>query len=349
MAVTFPSSPTNGQTFLVGNVTYTYSDGMWSSQIGSTNSSSGAASVTAYTNLAAFPSSDNTAGDMGFAEDTKALYVWDGAEWDRVSSGPQSLPEWISPLNSTYRYKIGTAGETITVEAEDPDGFPINYEFETDSANPASATITQGTGVNSNQFTITPDSSITGNFLLRVTADDGVSKIKSLSTVTIFNSELLDLSGGTGGTAGQTTYTSPNGAVVTSSDTTYNSAPNYYLQYLFDGITSPGTYWLSNNASTGTLTVDLSNYTKDNTSFSYLEKIIVYPYSRSDSFTSVTAVETSSDGINWTAVTGWTWGTYTAGQSEEIPIDRQATYVRLSLSRSGMWGLSMCELQIWGA
>jgi len=312
----------------------------------------GADATVSYANTSSFPTSGNTAGDMAFAQDTKALYVWDGTEWDRVSSGAQSLPEWTTPLNSNYLYKIGDSADTITVEATDPDGFPINYGFTTDSANPASATITQGTGANSNQFTITPDAATTGEFSLRVTADDGVNKIKSLSTITIFNSALLDLSGGTGGTAGQTVYTAPSGAVVTSSDPTYSSSPNYYLEYLFDGTTSPSggtTYWLSNNASSGTLTIDLSNQVTNGAAFSYLEKIVVYPYSRSDSFTSVTAVETSSDGTNWTAVTGWTWGTYTTGQSEEIMIERNATYVRLSLSRSGQWGLSMCELEIWGA
>ena len=40
--------------------------------------------VTAYSNLAGFPSSGNTVGDYAWATDTKALYIWDGSEWDRI-------------------------------------------------------------------------------------------------------------------------------------------------------------------------------------------------------------------------------------------------------------------------
>jgi hypothetical protein len=178
MAVTFPSSPTNGQTFLVGNVTYTYSDGMWSSQIGSTNSSSGAASVTAYTNLAAFPSSDNTAGDMGFAEDTKALYVWDGEEWDRISSDSDESPiVTTEPATSHDLNKDGTTS-TVTMVAEDPEGFDIEYDIRYNTSGntlppqlASATTINQSTGV----FTFTPSTSEsdTGSFNARLMASDG--------------------------------------------------------------------------------------------------------------------------------------------------------------------------------
>ena len=40
------------------------------------------ASATSYANLAAFPSSGNTNGDLAVATDTKAVYMWDGTEWD---------------------------------------------------------------------------------------------------------------------------------------------------------------------------------------------------------------------------------------------------------------------------
>ena len=36
----------------------------------------GGGGVTAYANLAAFPSSGNTVGDYAFATDTKAVYIW---------------------------------------------------------------------------------------------------------------------------------------------------------------------------------------------------------------------------------------------------------------------------------
>ena len=76
MAVTFPSNPINGQTFLVGDVTYTYSGGMWSSQIGATNPSTGPSTseytYTAANNQTSFSGADSygqtmayTAGQIG--------------------------------------------------------------------------------------------------------------------------------------------------------------------------------------------------------------------------------------------------------------------------------------------
>ena len=42
--------------------------------------------VTVYANLAAFPGSGNSVGDYAWATNTKALYIWDGEEWDRINS-----------------------------------------------------------------------------------------------------------------------------------------------------------------------------------------------------------------------------------------------------------------------
>ena len=155
----FPASPTNGQTVVIGGITYIYnsSKGIWRDQIsniGNTsdtppanavdgqlwyNSSNGAlyvyyddgtstqwvgvsgpagaagaagaaGSPTSYANLAAFPSSGNTAGDFGFANDTKAIYVWDGTEWDRMYTDTNAVPEWTTAPASSANLAIdGTA------------------------------------------------------------------------------------------------------------------------------------------------------------------------------------------------------------------------------------------------
>ena len=83
MALNFPDSPSDGDTFQ--GLQYNSSKGVW-------NSAGSASGVTVYANLAAFPSSGNTTGDYAFATDTKALYVWDGAEWDRISTGNNETP-----------------------------------------------------------------------------------------------------------------------------------------------------------------------------------------------------------------------------------------------------------------
>ena len=144
-----------------------------------------------YANLAAFPSSGNTAGDMGFATDTKAVYIWDGAEWDRIYSGPQEMVEWSTASNSSYDLIIGDSSTTISPVATDPDGFGITYDYLTNPSNPSSATIVQGTGSNTNDFSITPDSATIGNFSLRITASDGVSKVSTVSAISITTPPLL--------------------------------------------------------------------------------------------------------------------------------------------------------------
>lgn len=143
------------------------------------------ASATSYANLAAFPSSDNTSGDMGIATDTKAVYIWDGTEWDRIYSGPQEMVEWSTASNSSYNLITGDSSTTISVAATDPDGFGVTYDYLTNPSNPSSATVVQGTGANTNDFSITPDSATLGNFSLRITASDGVSKVSTVSAINI--------------------------------------------------------------------------------------------------------------------------------------------------------------------
>ena len=104
MAINFPDSPTNGQTHL--EWTYNSTTGAWSQSNTGTAGADGAdgadgSSVTAYANATAFPSSGNTVGDFAFANDTKALYVWDGSEWDRIYSDSQEGPTFTTSPNSS--------------------------------------------------------------------------------------------------------------------------------------------------------------------------------------------------------------------------------------------------------
>ena len=80
-------------------------------------SSAGGSSVTSYANLAAFPSSGNTDGDIGFDIAEKSAYIWDGTEWDRFSGKP---PATISSVNPTF-YN-GETGQVITLNGT---GFAI--------------------------------------------------------------------------------------------------------------------------------------------------------------------------------------------------------------------------------
>src|SRR6056300_109415 len=62
----------------------------------------GGGGATSYDSAGLLPTSGNTAGDLAFTTDKKALYNWDGAEWDRVYSGSNETLTWDSALSATY-------------------------------------------------------------------------------------------------------------------------------------------------------------------------------------------------------------------------------------------------------
>ena len=138
----------------------------------------GASASVSYANLAAFPSSP-TEGDIAYAQDTNALYVYDGSEWDRISSGSDESPRVTTePPTTTHSLNSDGSTSTITMVAEDPEGFDIEYGIKYNTsggtlpAQLASATtINQSTGV----FTFTPTTteSNAGSFNARLTASDG--------------------------------------------------------------------------------------------------------------------------------------------------------------------------------
>ena len=137
--------------------------------------------VTAYDNYSDLPSSGNTDGDMGWVKDvsgsgaTKAMYVWDGAEWDRVYSDSQEGPTFTTSPNSSYALS-GGANTDVTVAASDPDGFPITYSVVVNPSNQAQATITQpSTGTF--RFAASSNTSNGGSFTAKFVADDGIYRV----------------------------------------------------------------------------------------------------------------------------------------------------------------------------
>ena len=168
MALNFPDSPSNGDIFQ--GFTYNSSKGVWNSAGVSDTA------VTVYANLAAFPSSGNTVGDYAFATDTKALYVWDGTEWDRISTGNNETPRLTTTPASTHNLSGSGSTTQITIAASDPEGFPITYSYDTNPVSPNQLTnVSESNGV----FTLTPstNSAHAGSFTLRLKASDGVSTI----------------------------------------------------------------------------------------------------------------------------------------------------------------------------
>ena len=135
-------------------------------------------SAQSYTNFAAFPSTGNTLGKLAVAQDTKALYMWDGTEWDRISSGSDESPRITTEPTTSHALNSDGTTSTVTMVAEDPEGFDIEYGISYNTSGGAlpsqlasATTINQSTGV----FTFTPTTNQAneGNFTARLSASDG--------------------------------------------------------------------------------------------------------------------------------------------------------------------------------
>ncbi len=274
-------------------------------------SGGGGGGVTSYTNLAAFPSSGNSLGDLGVAQDTKALYMWDGSEWDRIATGSDESPRVTTePATSLILASDGTTS-TVTMVAEDPEGFDIEYGIKYNTSGGAlpdqlgsSTTINQSTGV----YTFTPSttSSDGGDFTARLTASDGNRVTTRNVAVNLnFSVKLTNLGTGTLSGTGSSVYTTSSGMVLTSTTGSYGA--QYHLDHMFDGVTTAtlGNYFLSNGSTSDTFTLDFSSATNnDGDAMSYIQKLVITPYTRSDSFSNITKIERSSDGTNWTETHG---------------------------------------------
>ena len=186
---TAPSSPTAGDVWFdssVGKTFIYYTDAdssQWIQMNPATSQSSGGSSVTEYANLAAFSSSGNTVGDFAFASDTKALYLWDGSEWDRVYNGSDETLNWTTEPPVNVSLVPSGPDQTVTIAATDPEGFPVSYSIDTNPSSISEATISENNGT----FTFTPttNSSLIGNtFSARFKATDGLHVIsKSCSFI----------------------------------------------------------------------------------------------------------------------------------------------------------------------
>lgn len=134
--------------------------------------------VTEYANEAALPSSGNSLGDLAVTTDTKAMYMWDGTEWDRVSVGGDESPFIITEPPSSHELNSDGSNSSFTMVAQDPEGFDITYGIAYNTTNNvlpnqliSAPTIDQANGV----FTFSPsaNTSDAGTFKARISASDG--------------------------------------------------------------------------------------------------------------------------------------------------------------------------------
>ena len=141
--------------------------------------------VTTYTNLSDLPSSGVNAGDLGFVTANNGLYIRGTSGW-YVIALVNTSPTFTTSPNSSY--DLATDGSTttvITIVASDPEGFAITYSATADSGFNGLATVAQGTGNNTNVFTVTPKAdgvATTTSGTLTFRATDGVNNTDVVST-----------------------------------------------------------------------------------------------------------------------------------------------------------------------
>ena len=199
---TAPSNPRNGEFWFDSSTAKLYvryqdgSSNQWITVNGAAGADGAAATPTVYANTSVLPSSGNSAGDYAFATLTKSLHVWDGSEWDRISTGNNETPRLTTTPASSHSLNSDGTNTAITIAASDPEGFPITYSHDTNPASPNQVTnIVENNGV----FTLVPstNSAHGGNFTLRLKASDGVSTTShaiavalSFQTTFTFNTSL---------------------------------------------------------------------------------------------------------------------------------------------------------------
>tara|TARA_B100001939_G_scaffold28848_1_gene22894 strand:+ start:239 stop:3022 length:2784 start_codon:yes stop_codon:yes gene_type:complete len=138
----------------------------------------GTAAITRYANVAGFPASP-TAADLAYANDTNTVYVYNGTAWEVIASGNDESPVITTePPTTTQSLNADGTTSTVTMVAQDPEGFDITYGIAYKTANnarpaqlSADTTINQSTGV----FTFTPSTTTSdaGSFRARLSASDG--------------------------------------------------------------------------------------------------------------------------------------------------------------------------------
>ena len=174
------------------------------------SSGGGGGGVTNADSIGAFAASP-VAGSLHYAINKKALYLYDGNEYDRIFSGSNETITWDSDLTSTgdlngpIRRDLGVTDSAITTltfsAAEDFEGFPIVYSYEMvprypkqldsaygdDSGSGGKGLIDSSTHPTRPRISLLPSAndSDEGSFIFRIKASDGTHVISSSQTITL--------------------------------------------------------------------------------------------------------------------------------------------------------------------
>ena len=175
MPLNFPDSPNNGDTYQ--GYTYNSTVGAWAPAAADTSG------VTVYATVDDLPAT-GTAGDQAFVTASNRLYLWNGSGWYNIAL--INTTPTISGVSASYELAADGTPTVVTITATDPEGLPITYNIASDTSGNI-ATVAQGTGANTNVFTITPSTNNAdgGTFSLTFRASDGVNIASAISEFTL--------------------------------------------------------------------------------------------------------------------------------------------------------------------
>ena len=201
MAVNFPDSPSDNQTFTTNGRTYRYNSatGAWKivsagaasdisdltdttnvipadiSDLTDTGGLLGSGGATVYADMAALVAATGMSnGDFGLVTATNNIYVYNGSGWYKIATVQNDSPSAITGVDGTYSLAIDGTPTVITAISTDPEGFPLTWSYAVTSGSLGStATVSQADNV----FTITPSTteSDAGTFELTFSATDGIN------------------------------------------------------------------------------------------------------------------------------------------------------------------------------
>jgi len=139
-----------------------------------------AAGAVVYATADLLPLSGFAAGDMAYVTATNRFYINNGSGWYSISlvNTNPNITSVADASSGTTPFTLATNGTAtvITVTAADPEEVPLTYGYSVTSGSLNGSTVAQGTGNNTNVFTVTPHATQDATFTLTFTASDGINQ-----------------------------------------------------------------------------------------------------------------------------------------------------------------------------
>jgi len=225
---------------------------------GTTQAAKPAGGTTQVATLAAMQAIVNPSiGDLCSVTANNTIYMYNGTGFYKIATMVNESPSAITGVDGSYTLATDGTATTITANSSDPEGRILNWSYAVSSGSltnggGTTATIAQGTGVNTHVFTITPttNSAYQGSFSITFNVTDNINgAVNAVSAFTlsfvVVNSRYTALAVKATNTGSNQTFddaSTSNHTITVAGDTTTSTFSPYraggYSAY-FQG---PGAY-----------------------------------------------------------------------------------------------------------